>query len=163
MARKETAPTATTRTSAILDEEEGIQDQHCASEKFKRLSRIRRTTILVHLRISRRINSREILWEKCYVRLAQSRWNRPPGRGRTRDGVSLVPGCFLGFGKMLGRLLLANVGRIPLPVQIFQELHLLERVAGAEQLQQGIFVFRSGFCLRVQFFGAGEQCAWRNF
>ena len=86
------------------------------SKKVGRFSRIRRMTILVHLKISRRINQGEILGEKSCVKLAQSRWNRPPGSGSHQRRVSLVPGCFLGFGKMLGRLLLANVGRIPLAV-----------------------------------------------
>src|SRR5882724_295589 len=97
MARKETAPSARTRTIAILDEGEGIQDQRCASEKFKRLSRIRRTTILVHLRISRRINSGEILWEKCCVKLAQSRWNRPPGSGSHQRRGEPSPRLFFGI------------------------------------------------------------------
>jgi len=60
-----------------------------------------------------------------------SRWNRPPGIGsRQRRGCRLGSRCFVGFDlEALDRLLLANVGRIPLAVQIFQELRLLERVA----------------------------------
>lgn len=127
------------------------------SKKVGRFSRIRRMTILVHLKISRRINQGEILWEKSCAKLAASRWNKPPGIGsHQRRGVARSPVfLWIRFQNKGGRLL-ANVDRIPLAVQILQELHLLERVAGAKQLQQRIFVFGSGFRLRVQFFRAGE-------